>query len=254
MELDDLSESDPVQWGREFQGAIGRRFSQKTGRAVKAANPFHIYVHPEVDFLGATLDFWETDQEKGRGILEAKATDFPWDEEPPVGYQIQLQCQLAVTRTPYGTLCAFNGLKRPPVWADYEAHPAFIKTLISKAEAFWWRVKNNEAPPVVNDPSESTREALSALYPHDSGVQVAMPPEALTWAKELDSLKSQQKEIESQIRARENAVKAAIGEASYGVMADGSRFSWKLQQRIDPPRPEARVTEFRVLRHLKGGK
>jgi putative phage-type endonuclease len=252
IESADLSESEPVQWGKEFQGAIGRRFAQKTGREVEEAERFNIYVHPDVDFLGATLDFWENDKAKGRGILEAKATDFQWEEDAPAHYQIQLQCQLAVTRIPYGTLCAFNGLKRPPVWIDYEAHPEFIKRLVSKAEAFWWRVQNKVAPPVENDTSESTRQALAALYPRDTGVQIALPPEAIDWSKELDQFKAQAKAIEDQIRARENALKAAIGEASYGVLADGSGWSWKEQVRIDPPRPEPRETRFRVLRRVRG--
>jgi len=33
-------------------------------------------------------------------------------------------------------------------------------------------------------------------------------------------------------------------------LADGTGFSWKLQRRVDPPREE-RISEFRVLRHVK---
>jgi putative phage-type endonuclease len=252
VEPADLTDSEPVQWGKEFQGAIGRRFAEKTGREVEEAPRYTIWLHPDVAFLGATLDFWETDREKGKGILEAKATDFQWEEDAPVGYQIQLQCQLAVTRIPYGTLCAFNGLKRPPIWIDYAANDAFIKTLVSKAEAFWWRVKTGNAPPVDGDGSESTKDALAALYPRDTGVQVALPPEALEWSRDLETFKTQAKTIEEQIRMRESALKAAIGDASVGVLADGSGWSWKLQRRVDPPRLVERVTEFRTLRRLKG--
>ena len=251
VEPDDLSQSEPVQWGKVFQDAIGRRFGSKTGRTVKPAPPFNIYVHPEVEFLGATLDFWETDEKKGEGILETKAAVSPWQDEPPIGYQIQLQCQLAVTRLPYGTLCAFQGMLHPPTWIDYEANPAFIKTLISRAEAFWWRVKTKNAPPVVNDGSESTRETLKALYPRDLGTQVALPPEAMAWTLELSTLKDGAKQLDEQIKARENAIKAAIGDATFGVLADGTGWSWKEQVRNDPPR-EARETRFRVLRYQKG--
>lgn len=250
IEPDDLSQSEPVQWGKQFQGAIGRRFAEKTGREVEPAPPFRVYIHPDVDFLGATLDFWETDAEKGKGVLETKATTIPWQDEPPIVYQIQLQCQLAITRMPYGTLCAFNGMMKPPVWADIPANDAFIKRLISKAEAFWWRVKTKNAPPLENDPSESTREALAALYPRDSGLQVALPPEALEWANEIKLLEAQTKTLKEQIRARENSVKAMLGDATIGVLADGRAFSWKEQVRHDPPR-EARETRFRVFRLIE---
>src|SRR5512139_209904 len=49
IEPDDLSGSEPVQWGKEFQGAIGRRFAQKTGRQVQPAPPYTIWIHPDLD-------------------------------------------------------------------------------------------------------------------------------------------------------------------------------------------------------------
>jgi len=248
----DESESEVMAWGKEIQGAIGRRFAQKSGRRVTAAPRYTIYVHPEMEFLGATLDFWEEDTEKGRGVLETKATTIRWEEDAPIGYQIQLQCQLAVTGLRYGSLCAFQGMWKPPAWVDYERNEAFIKRLISKAEAFWWRVKTKNAPPVENDGSESTREALAALYPKDTGLQVALPPDAIEWTRELELFKAQTKVLEEQIRARENALKAAIGDASLGVLPDGTSWSWKEQIRIDPPRLEPRETRFRVLRRVKG--
>jgi putative phage-type endonuclease len=244
-------DSEPVQWGKEFQGAIGRRFAQKTGREVTEANPFALYVHPDLDWLACTLDFFEKDKEKGEGILEAKATDFQWEEDAPPMYQIQLQCQLAITGIPYGTLCAFNGLKKPPVWIDYDRHDAFIKTLISKAEEFWWRVQTKNPPPVGVEASESTRAALSALYPHDTGTAVALPSEAVQWTEEIAKFEAQAKALEEQVKIRKNWLREKIADASYGALADGR--AWKWAEVVTPmPAQEAYVKRYRMLKLVKG--
>ena len=244
-------DSEPVQWGKEFQGAIGRRFATKTGREVAEADPFTLYVHPSLDWLACTLDFWEKDKEKGEGILEAKATDFQWEPDPPPMYQIQLQCQLAITGIPWGTLCAFNGLRKPPVWIDYERHDAFIKTLISKAEEFWWRVQTKNPPPVGVEASDSTRDALAALYPHDAGTAVALPTEAVQWTEEIGKLDAQIKALTEQVDIRKNWLREQIATASYGALADGRAWAWK-EVVTEMPAKEAYIKRYRMLKLVKG--
>jgi putative phage-type endonuclease len=249
---DDSTDNESMAWGRALQNGIGRRFAEKTGREVREADEYTIYVHEDFPFIGATLDFWETDGEKGEGVLETKATAHEWVGEPPVYYQVQLQQQLAVTGRTWGTLCAFNSLRKPPLWQDIEANEKFITRLLGKLEEFQWRVTNRQPPEVTpEDSTESTREALMALYPKDEGQTVLLPGEAMEWAAELGTLKDSQKELERQIRARESAIKAAMGEASIGLLADGSGFSWKEVVRNDPPR-EAREIRYRTLRRIKG--
>lgn len=243
-------DSEPVAWGKALQTGIGRRFAEKTGRAVEEAPPFTLVLSDDNDWLACTPDFYEQDKEKGDGILEVKATSMPWVDDAPMHYQIQLQVQLHVTKRKYGTLCAFNGLKNPPAWVDYDKHEAFIKRMLSVLDEFHWRVIHRKPPEPDGEAQESTKEALAALYPRDSGAQVALPAEALEWAREIEQLKAGMKTVEDQIKQRENRIKALIGESSYGVLPDGSMFSWKEQVRIDPPRLEARETRFRVLRRI----
>lgn len=248
----DIEESEPMSWGRVLQGGIGRRFAEKTGRQVEEAPPFTLIVSDDEDWLACTPDFYENDKEKGDGVLEIKATSHPWLEDAPAHYQVQLQVQLHVTKRKYGTLCAFNGLKNPPAWIDYDKHDAFIKRMLGVLDEFRWRVIHRKPPEPNGQAEESTREALAALYPRDSGARIELPAEALEWTQELEQFKAQQKAISEQILLRENRIKAVINEATYGVLPDGSLWSWKEQVRIDPPRLEPRETRFRVLRRVKG--
>ena len=70
---------------------------------------------------------------------------------------------------------------------------------------------------------------------------------------ELDAIKAQIKALEVREKAAENAVKAALGGAAVGVLADGSGWTWKTQSRAECV---VKASTFRVLRRTqpKGGK
>ena len=250
--VDGPEQSERMTWGKRLQNEIARGFAEDTGRAVKMADPFTIFVHDKYPMVGATPDAIETVAEQGKGALEIKNTDVEWVDEPPVWYQAQLQVQMSCLDFTFGTLaCLHRGNKL--IWADILRHDEFIKTFLSKAEEFSWRLATNNPPEVGADGSDETGKAIAALFPRDTGAAVALPPEALQWAEELAQFKAQKKAIEEQVGLRENLIKNAIGDATYGELADGTGFSWKLQRRVDPPREE-RISEFRVLRFVKGRK
>jgi predicted phage-related endonuclease len=246
-----IVQTERMLWGKRLQAEIGRGFGEDTGREVVPAPPFTIYLHPEAPFIGATLDFFEVDPAKGEGILETKNVSAEWDEIP-LPYQVQVQVQLAcVPGRNYGTVAGLQAGNRLQ-WADVEPHAEFVKALVSKAEEMQWRLIHDKPPEVGEDGSEEAKEALSAIFPSASGAEISLPPEALDWARELDELKDQEKAIRDQITLRENRVKELIGGATFGVLVDGRRFSWKEQVSVTPPQPE-KVKRYRVLRLVKGG-
>lgn len=251
--VDGPEQNERMLWGKRLQDTIARGFSEDTGRPVELADPFTIFVHPDYPMVGATPDALETFEAQEKGPLEIKSTDIEWQDEPPVWYQAQLQCQLAVLGSKRGTLAAlYRGNKL--VWADLMRHEDFIKRFLSKAEEMSWRLATNNPPEVDADGSEETSRAIAAMFPQDSGAAVALPAEAMQWTEELAALKNQKRALDEQITLRESWLKEQIKDATFGVLLDGSRWSWKKTTRVDPPRPEPRVTEYRTLRHLKGGK
>jgi putative phage-type endonuclease len=248
----DQDESESMKWGRSLQEGIGRRFAELTGREVTPAPEFTIFTHPDAPFVGCTLDFYQDrkreDGSLERGILETKATSHEWQDEPPLYNQVQAQIQMACVSVSLGTLTAFQGLRKPPAWADIELNPTFLKRAISKLEEFQWRVSNRKPPEVRNDGSDSTAEALKLLYPRETVPTVGLPPEALQWSTELASLKAQAKELGEQVKSRESQIKAAIGDAEIGLLVDGSAWRWRVEPRsgysVGPSEP-------RVLRYMK---
>jgi putative phage-type endonuclease len=214
--------------GRRFQRLVGQEFAEDTGRTVTEAPEYTIFVHPDVRSVGATLDFDQVDGEKGAGVVEAKVSGKPWVEEPPDYYQVQLQVQLSVVGKTWGTLVALQGIFAPLVWADQELNEKFVKRALGKLDEFMWRVGHRRPPEVVvqDRAVASTSEALRALYKQDSGATIALPPGTMELADEIEALTTQEGLLKKQIAARKNVIKAALGEATGGLLPDGSAYTW----------------------------
>jgi predicted phage-related endonuclease len=251
--VDGPVQNERMTWGKRLQNEIARGFAEDTGRKVELAHPWTLFVHRDYPMVGATPDAIEHVEDKGDGCLEIKNTDIEWVDDAPAWYQAQIQVQLSCLHLGFGTLCALHRGNKL-IWTDILRHDAFIKRFLSKAEEMQFRLTHDDPPAVDNDGSEETSKALAALYPQDCGDSIALPVEALDWTRELEQFKAQRKAIDEQVTLRESRLKEALGDASFGVLPDGSKWSWRAQTRIDPPRHEERISTFRVLRHLKGGK
>lgn len=252
--VDGPTQNERMTWGKRLQGEIAKGFAEDTGRQVKLADPFTIFVHDDYPMVGATPDAIQSAPDHdSKAPLEVKNTEVEWIDEPPPWFQAQLQVQMSCLDMKWGTLvCLHRGNKL--IWADMVRHDEFLKTFLSKAEEFSWRLATNNPPEVGPDGSEDAGKALAALFPKDTGASVALPPEALQWTEELEALKNQKKAIEEQVTLRENWIKENLKDATFGLLPDGRRYSWKEQTRITPPRLEAQVSKFRVLKLLKGSR
>ena len=182
------TQNERMTWGKRLQNEIARGFAEDTGRTVKLADPYTIFVHEKYPMVGATPDAIETvttdirdasiATDPQKGCLEIKNTDVEWVDEPPVWYQAQLQVQMSCLDLSFGTLaCLHRGNKL--IWADILRHEDFIKRFLSKAEEMSWRLATNNPPPVDADGSDEAGKALAAMFPRDTGASVALPPEAL---------------------------------------------------------------------------
>ena len=75
-------------------------------------------------------------------------------------------------------------------------------------------------------------------------------PDLCQAATDLAGAKEKIKELEAMETAAKNRLVAAIGEASFAVLPDGRKFSYKQQSRTEKPRTleECKTSTFRVLR------
>ena len=222
-----------MQWGLDLEDAVAAYYERETGRETKKPDSFTIYQHPDHAYMMATIDrLIEPFDDRGQGVLQIK-TGGPgmksnWIEEPPLYYQVQIQHEMAVTGSAWGSLAVFFG-DYSDLIVDVERNDRFVEILVEEEGKFWERIKNQDPPPV--DDSESSKEALFSQYPQDSGESIALPGDALHWDEELQVVKAHEKALRKQKTALENKIKAELELNSYGVLPNGVTYSWIAHER-----------------------
>jgi putative phage-type endonuclease len=255
-EPDDLSNNEAVRWGHRLQGPIIAAYREERPETEVEAVPEWVMERTiERPWMLATLDGRQYVEGKGPGVLEIKTAGAQktadWaDGEIPLVYQIQVQHQLAVTGLDWGTIAVLIGGQKF-LWQDVERNQPFIDAMVLREEAFLELIRT-ETPPEV-DGSDATGDALKKLYPEDTGEVIAMPSEATEWDERLVEVKAELKTLEGEKNLLENRLKAALGEAAEGVLANGVAYTWKLQTNRYPAK-EASEVSFRVLRRKKGAR
>jgi putative phage-type endonuclease len=234
-------------WGHILEEPIAQRYSAEVGRFVVAPPAHSVAVSKTIPFAIASVDrFINGTREGGKlppngkltpGVLEIKNAHFfvseMWSEEnnnePPVEYQIQAQHQMMVTGCQWGSIAALIGGSKF-VYADIPRDEEMIALLKAREAEFWQRVLDNRPPEA--DGSESARETLRKIYPRETSVDtIALPPEALEWAERLEEAKERESLAKADIAAYGNKLRQAIGEASAGVLSNGTVYTYKAQNR-----------------------
>lgn len=250
---DALADKEFIQWGNILEGPIAEEFARRTGRIVSRWIPGRSEQHPKYDWLRCTPDAVQTRTVDGlqvTGLLQIKTTNAfglaEWRDGPPLAYQVQIQHEMEVMGAEWGTVCCLVGGQKL-VWHDVVANPAFVAAMLPKLAEFWQLVVSRTPPPI--DGSDEMAQILARLHPDDSGATVVLPQESGEWAEEIETCKAKIKELEKRQTLAENQLKAAIGDATYGLTSDGARWSWKTQERSGYTVGPAK---FRVLRKTKG--
>lgn len=224
-------DSEPAYWGRRLQETILDAYRERSGRDAVPWSDTELVRHRTNPWLLCTPDGLQT-VDGVDGLVEIKtaaAWKFgDWKDEPPLAYQVQLQHALMVTGYPHGTLVVLLGGQRM-LWFDCDRNVQFQAALLERLHAFWGHVQSGEPPPVDN--TVATAKVLAKLHPKDSGDVVTLPQEAAAWDIGLTEAKARVKELEAVVRSCENRLKAAIGDATYGVLPSGEAYSWRTLHR-----------------------
>lgn len=242
-------ESEAQEWGQLLEEPIARKYSATTGRELIDHGRFNVRPHASAP-LACTLDREIVQyDERGPGALEIKTAGIfkadDWTDGAPLLYQVQVQAQLAVTGWSWGSAAVLIGGQRFR-WCDVARNDAFIAVMLRKVEEFWTLVEKETPPPV--DGSEPTSEILRRLYPRDNGEVIALPGEARDWTEQYDRACEVIKKAEADKREAQNKIIAAIGEATTGVMTDGTKWTYRTQER---KASTVGASTFRVLRKAR---
>jgi len=235
-----------IEWGNRLEGVILEAYHERTGRSVERSGI--LYEHDKYPFARATFDAF-TALDGARFPLQAKnAGEYKaeeWAEGVPAWYDAQLQWETFVANAPGASIACLLGGRRM-IWDDTERNEALIARMLDAASKFWRCVETRTPPPA--DGSEFSRDALKLLYPKDTGEIKLLPATLIEVADVLEVTKVESKKVEEVRLMAENTIKAAMGDATFGVLPDGRRFSWTTQARKGYT---VQASESRVFRALK---
>lgn len=240
-----------MEWGRFMEPHVAEVYQRKTGR-ILIEHGIHFFRSVEFDFpMAVSLDREIAPLDtRGPGDLQIKTTGkyskHELAEELPLEWQVQVQHEMAVMAWAWASVAVLLLPARQLVYVDVERNDNFIEVLIAQERAFFQRIMRRDPP--APDASDSTKEALKKLYPKDSGISIILPPEAEDWDTQRLDANAKIAQGEMLKDDAENKFKAAIGNATFGVLPSGVKYSWKTSPRkgyiVEP-------TEVRTLRRLK---
>lgn len=228
-DLSDDEQNERMLWGQMLEAPVREEYQRRTGRQVEHYGSFAIVRSSKYPWLLASLDGVIVGDRPG--VYEGKTTDAmlgaEWKHGPPLKYQIQAQHAMLAAGQSWASLaCLIGGNKL--VWFDIERNEPFQAALLERLGEFWYRVTNNDPPPV--DASPATTRALKLLHPKDSGETVILPDEAERLWTAREQLNDQITSLEKRAAAIDNQFRAWIGDATYGV-CNGHEWSLKTTER-----------------------
>lgn len=188
-----------------------------------------------------------------RALVELKTVSTRasgWEDGPRLSAQVQVAHQMAVTGIEVGWIAALFGLGEGFQLYPIERDEELIAALIEAEERFLECVRRDIPPPV--DGSDGAKAALARIYPVAAGPILSLGREHIELVDRYEQARAAARLAEAEKQAAENELKALIGDAE-GIDVEGAEkiYKWTNTRRVDPPRLEERVVEFRTLRGVK---
>lgn len=225
---DDLSESDPVSFGNDFEQTVIRHFAKANPQMiVRRVNAVLRSIdHP---WMQASLD-GEVRENGEWGILEIKCPSSiaKWNEGIPVHYLLQVMHYMAVTGRNFAWICAFA--RDSCTYHQYrvERDPELVEDIEKTCDNFWNEHVLKRVPPVTVTCAPDEARAIHALHPEvtfadfvncKDDANVAAMVVGLENAKEAERVAH-----EDRVRYT-NALMQVIGD-NKGVLTSNARVTW----------------------------
>lgn len=243
----------PGRLGHYLEPTIARLYEDETGRKTEDPGEFTIQRNEAFPWLHCTTDrFVEpVEQYSSGGVLEAKAPGShmadEWADGIPLGVQVQIQHQLAVTGLQWGSVAALIGGHWAPkfVWDDIERNQPFIDGMLAKTHEFWEAV-NGRRPPEAQAADVGTLRLLYAEYEPRSIIQLG--EEAAEHDTVLQRLKAEIKVAEDAKKWHTAKLMEMIGPNETGELPGGGSYTWKT---INKKAHSVKASSYRELRRHK---
>ena len=212
--IPDKEDNEAMRTGRDLEDYVAHRFEEATGKKVRRTN--YMWRSDDHPFMIADIDREIVGENAG---LECKTTrNFGKSKfskgEIPLTYYVQCMHYISVMGYDRMYLAVLD-LGVGFHYFVIERNEDEIMALI-KSEADFWRLVENETPP-DGDGSESADAAIEAIcgQKSDTGEDINLLDMENT-IDEIIRLSNEKKAIETQLKAAQQKVQAAIGANTHG--------------------------------------
>jgi putative phage-type endonuclease len=221
-----LPDDGPLYWGTLLEPLVAAHYTKRTGHRVRRVNA--VLQHPDKPWMLANLDR-EVIGAPDVQILECKTAGIQgsrlWQDGVPEYVQLQVLHQLAVTGKQAADVAVLLGGQELQIHRIHRDE-GMIRHLMELEEAFWRHVQEDRPPPA--DGSESSAQALLALFPADQGhtldlsddlVMSALFSDYLDVRQQLERFVAQEAQLRQSLQQR-------MGDATRLIFEQGS-VTWK---------------------------
>lgn len=256
----DLSAVEAIEWGVLLEPIIVAKAATRAGvRLLDRHEIEHAlagdertelvgFVEGRQPFLRSRARPWQTatldglGYEPGRGLVSIEAKnagqyhDASWsteDERAPDKFRLQVAHQLAVAPMLSSGILAglVGGNSLRSVRLERVQIAVVIDAMVLIEEGVWGCVKSDTLPDLSGPPASVAR-ALKALHPDDTGETIKLSEEIAAQVHAWRAASALKSRAEKDAELALNAIKAALGSATFGEMPDGSGvFSLKTTER-----------------------
>lgn len=247
----EFDDSERLYWGKKIEPIIIDGLREREGIVAVPWDQSEFVPSDVCPGLGCTPDaIVYSDDGFMEGVCEIKNVgeylSSEWRDGVPLRFQCQCQAQIATMHADYAIVAALVGGNRL-VHHRVERHEAFILDLYKRVAEFWSSIESGEVPSA--DGSKHTTEFLKLLHPDDNGETIQLGDEFVALRDESEALGRVIKDANARCDEIDNTIRNAIGDATFGVMPNGSGWSWKTQERKEYV---VKASKSRVLRFTKG--
>jgi predicted phage-related endonuclease len=238
----DAGDNSSMRRGRILEPAVAAALAEDhPDWKIEKATTYHRL--PELR-LGATPDYWFTDEHGVEGLIQIKtAAPEIWDKwhgQIPLAYTLQTLTELLVTGRERGLIGLMITSRSLPVY-EYAVprHPAAEEKILAAAAA-WWEAFDSGAIA----PAAPTGE-LETMLDDGSSVDLSADNYLHSALPDRQALKSVISDAEKRVAEIDAHLKAAMGRATYGYLP-GWAVTYRAYQRAERLLPAATIRSLRV--------
>jgi len=238
----DQGDNANLRRGRLMEPAVAAGLAEDHAHwRIEKATTYHRV--PELR-LGATPDYWFTDENGVNGLIQIKtASPEAWDQwrgRVPLQYTLQTLCELIVTDRQRGVIALMVMSRSLPIYEwEVPRHPLAEDKLLAAAAAWWAEWDAGRIAPAA------PAEALEGLLDDGSAIDLSSDNYLHSALPDRQALKSVISDAERRITEIDAHVKAAMGRATYGYLP-GWAITYRSHQRAERVLPAATIRTLRV--------